>query len=603
MEFKTIPHVMRSRLQSSGTNNAVGVVSDNGTIRLLTFSQYIAQATEISKFLQDMGVKKGDKIAIYGPTSLSWHLADLAIMAIGAITVPIYPNLKSEAAAEIFVHSEAIAFFSSDSLATNSLISGMKKLNNQSKPNFIVEFNNMESKVENCFSFQSILEMEKASQFCLEEGIETVNEDDVATIVYTSGTTGQPKGAVISHRALTQMMRNIFQTLHHQFKDTDRLLTFLPLSHVLGRCDSLLPLTFGIEAVYSRGIDKVTQDIEFASPTFMLAVPRIFEKIYEGVLAKVNQGSLLERNMFRLAIERSRVYFQKIDNDQAPKSREIVGRELAYNLVFKKIYKKFGGKIRFFVSGGAPLSTDIMNFLRYANLPILEGYGLTETIAPCFLNPIRKQIPGTVGLPLGDVQVMFAEDGEILLKTAALFTEYFNDPDSTSLCFDQDGWFKTGDIGELSVDGYLKITDRKKDILITSGGKNVAPQKIERLFKPFPLIAQVLIIGDKRKFLTALLGFEEETLRKFHQQQGLENYQSIENSMSEKKVVEAIEKILEQVNSSLDRFETIKKWDYIPEEITVESGLMTPSLKLKKKLLSRKYQDKIDSLYGGSASN
>jgi long-chain acyl-CoA synthetase len=289
------------------------------------------------------------------------------------------------------------------------------------------------------------------------------------------------------------MLLNVETTIKTAFSQNDRTLIFLPLSHVLGRCDSLLPLVFGWQSVYAESMEKLIDNLTVVKPTVMIAVPRIFEKIYNKVMDQVNSGSMIEKQAFKWAISAAENYFEKIDKDLSPSAIEIIEYKLATKIVFSKIYNRFGGKIRYFVSGGAPLSTQIIKFLRYANLTILEGYGLTETIAPCCLNPLAKQVPGTVGRPIGDVQISFAPDHEILIKSEALMQEYYKNPTATAEAM-QGGWFHSGDIGEFTAEGYLRITDRKKDIIITSGGKNVAPQKIENIAKAKAHISHLVVM-------------------------------------------------------------------------------------------------------------
>jgi long-chain acyl-CoA synthetase len=310
---------------------------------------------------------------------------------------------------------------------------------------------------------------------------------------------------------------------------------------------------------------------------------------------QVNSGSHIEKQAFKWALSVAEKYFSKIDRDHSPTALEIIEYSLANKLVFSKIYNRFGGKIRYFVSGGAPLSPVIIKFLRYANLTILEGYGLTETIAPCCLNPLSKQIPGTVGRPMGDVQFSFGPDKEILIKTDALFKEYYKNQTATNEAL-VDGWFHSGDIGEFTPEGFLKITDRKKDIIITSGGKNVAPQKIENLAKTKTHISQLVVIGDKRNYLTALIGIEKERFLPLLDELNLPSNCSLEDLANHPRVREIIQSEVTDVNQELAQFENIKKFALLTEEFTTDNYL-TPSLKIKRKLVLTRYHDLIEGLY------
>jgi long-chain acyl-CoA synthetase len=336
--------------------------------------------------------------------------------------------------------------------------------------------------------------------------------------------------------------------------------------------------------------------LNLVKPTIMIAVPRIFEKIYQKINDQVNQGPLWKQQSFKIAVQAAELYFQKIDQDRSPNAGELVAYKAAQKFVFNQIYQRFGGRIRYFVSGGAPLAPDIIQFLRYANLTVLEGYGLTETIAPCALNPLSRQVAGTVGKPIGDVEFRFAEDGEILIKTEAMFKEYYKNPEATQAAFGEDGWFKSGDIGHFTPEGYLQITDRKKDLIITSGGKNVAPQKIENKLKAQRWISQAVVIGDNRKYLTAIIGIEKERFIEQLEALGL-NLDCSHKELSENpKVKELIEHDIQKANQELAQYESIKRFCIAPMEFTTQNYL-TPSLKIKRKLVNQDFKSQIEAMY------
>ncbi len=417
----------------------------------------------------------------------------------------------------------------------------------------------------------------------------------MASIIYTSGTTGEPKGAVITQDGIVSMLMNVEKTIKGAFGPSDKTLVFLPLSHVLGRTDSLLPLIFGWQAVYAESIEKLIDNLAIVRPTVMIAVPRIFEKIYSKIMEKTTTGSVIEKQVFKWAVASAEKYFHKIDLDLSPSAPELLEYRLAKKLVFSKIYDRFGGRIRYFVSGGAPLAPEIIKFLRYANLTILEGYGLTETIAPVCLNPLAKQVPGTVGRPMGDVQISFAKDGEILIKTTALMKEYYKNPEATKEAL-QDGWLFTGDIGEFTSEGFLKITDRKKDLIKTSGGKYVVPQKIENMAKMKPHISQFVVVGEKRNFVTALIGIEKEAFLHMVDELNLPSDCTVSDLAKSPKVRELLQKEIDELNQNLAQFETIKKFTIVTEEFTTDNFL-TPSLKIKRKVVSEKYKKEIEAMY------
>lgn len=597
----TIGHLFLQRTELSSTKNSVGHI-ENESIKFLTYSEYKNSVEAISLAIIKKGIIKQDKVCILANTRIEWHLLDLSTLCAGAVVVPIYHTYLAHEVEYILNHSEAKMIIVEDNEQMTKLLNVIK---NCKGLKFIVSLDKIsddnKTKIPDNiqhFTYAQLIQLGLeelvSNPDTFELRINNLHDEDMASIIYTSGTTGDPKGAVITHGAFTHMLLNVKSFTHNSINSNDRFLTFLPLSHVFGRCDSLLNLVYGNETVYAESIDKLIDNIQLAKPTIMLAVPRIFEKIFEKVTLEVKNSSSIKQSVFDWAMSAANKYYDTIAKDKTPNTLEIIQFNAAYKLVFKKIYQKFGGNIRYFISGGAPLSVGITEFLRNANLTVLEGYGLTETIAPCCLNPLTKQIPGTVGKPMGDVQFKFAEDFEILIKSKAMLKEYYKNPEATKEAIDADGWFHSGDIGHFTPEGYLKITDRKKDIIITSGGKNVAPQKIENLMKMQPNISQCVVIGDKRKYLTAIISIEKESFKNFT---GLYSDDiSIEELSKNKQVTDIIEKQVVEVNEKLAKYETIKKFHISAQEFTTDNYL-TPSLKIKKKIVIDGFKDEIDSMY------
>lgn len=604
---KTLCALFLERVSFKPKKNAIGSIK-NDQLHFISYNEYFELVNTIACYLLSIGMTGGKKIAILSETRQEWHLFDMAILSIGCVSVPIYPNYNDDEIKYIMEHAEVSAVIVEDELQLEKILNMLKNFPSLEAVTTIEKVNNeMVLEHQNShYAFNSYAEVielglkykqERKPNF--KSMLQSVDELDIASIVYTSGTTGEPKGAIINHLAFVTMLNNLKEVFNGQVDGSDRTLIFLPLSHVLGRCDSFLILRFGLEAVYAENIAKVVENLNIARPTFMVAVPRIFEKIYASIYEKIEQSPIAKRKLFDWGVHASKLYFKKIDNDLAPSTFEIVQRELAYKLIFKKIYNMFGGNIRFFVSGGAPLAAEIINFLKLSNLSILEGYGLTETVAPCFLNPLYKQVPGTVGIPIGDVQLSFGDDGEILIKSQALFSGYLKNETETNDSF-VDGWFKTGDLGKLRGDGYLKITGRKKDIIITSGGKNIAPQKIESMMKLEKFISQFVVIGDQQKYLTGVIGIEKPRFSEQFDEMGIERTARIEDVAKNKHVLELLQQNIDTVNAKLSRFETIKKFIVLPVEVSVENGLLTPSLKVKKKLIMQQYKNEIESMYNES---
>lgn len=599
---QTIGKLLKSRVTKTPTRYVIGWI-ENNEVKNQTFEEYKNTIEVLSHGLKKAGLSVGDKLAILGQTSKEWHYFDMATMCSRGVLVPIYPSYLANEVEYIFTHSDSSILVVENDKQMEKVIPVLKNWTNLK---VIVSIQDLSEetlkKIRNTYTFFSYKDLMKLGKEELkshpdlfETLVNSQGPEEIASIIYTSGTTGEPKGVVITQEALVTMLHNVEKTVKGAFNDQDKTLVFLPLSHVLGRCDSLLPLVFGWQTVYAESMEKLIDNLAVVKPTIMIAVPRIFEKIYAKVMEKANDGTLVEKQSFKWAIQAAEKYFEKIDRDVSPSTVEILEYKLANKIVFSKIYARFGGKIRFFVSGGAPLSTQIIKFLRYANLTILEGYGLTETIAPCCLNPLSKQVPGTVGRPMGDVQVSFAEDHEIMIKTKAMMKEYYKNPKATEEVF-QDGWLKTGDIGEFTTEGFLRITDRKKDIIITSGGKNVAPQKVENLAKSKPHITQMVVIGEKRNYLTALVGIDKESFLPMLEELGLPSDCTVLDLAKNPKVKEVIASEIEEVNHDLAQYENIKKFSIITEEFTTDNYL-TPSLKVRRKIVSEKYKDVIEGMY------
>jgi long-chain acyl-CoA synthetase len=591
----TVPHLFSSFIHKGQQSYPLGWIQNN-EIKLMSNKEYYERVRNLTLGLKQLGVKAGDKVAILSNTRKEWHLFDLAIMCLGGVVVPIYPTYEGSELEFILNQSESSFVVVENDFQKTKL----QKLNLDRNNGVLLieEAPSSETQELNTFTYLSAkspaLDLDPDEQF--QELINSVSPEHTASIIYTSGTTGEPKGVVITHKAICSMLDNVYSFLKSQIQSNDRSLIFLPLSHVLGRCDSITGMKFGIQKIYAESTEQVIDHLKEAKPTILISVPRIFEKIYEVIHTRVSEAPIHQRKTFQWACSVSQKYFDKLELDRSPTTAEIFQRNIAYKLVFKKIYDEFGGAIRFFVSGGAPLSPEIIRFMRYCNLTILEGYGLTETIAPCTLNPANRQIPGTVGLPIGDVQIKFAKDGEILIKSEALFSGYYKRDDLTNECL-HDGWFATGDIGFLNSAGYLQITDRKKDLIITSAGKNIAPQKLEILLQKSPYIAHFVPVGDQRKFISGLVALERSALGPLLDQLGLSRSTSLEELAENPAVVSVISEAIEQANEHLQSFEKIKKFKVLPIELLLSNNLLTPSLKVKRNVVLSRYAELVNAMY------
>jgi long-chain acyl-CoA synthetase len=600
--FTTIGKLLLHQTKKYRNSKAIGWI-ENDEVKSYTFSEYETVIESLSLGLISLGLHHGDKVSILGNTCKEWHLLDISILCSRAISIPIYHTYTPNEILHIYNHSESSAICIQNNKLFESFV---ESISDAKDLKFIITFEEISEsllakvpKGIHTIRYKDLLtlgaEEAKSNPDTFHNNINTQSSEQVATIIYTSGTTGEPKGAVITQGAYTKMLENINFFIKGAFSEKDKTLTFLPLSHVIGRVDSYLPLVFGLQTVYAESIEKVIENIALVRPTLMLAVPRIFEKIYSKITDKIEKENFIKKGLFKWANSVTNKYYEKIDKDLTPTVKDLIEFKLAYKLIFSKIYEKFGGRFKFFISGGAPLAKEIILFLRNANLSILEGYGLTETIAPCCLNPVSRQIPGSVGRPIGDVEIKFADDQEILIKSKAMFFEYYKNPEATAESF-EDGWFKSGDIGLFNDNGYLQITDRKKDIIITSGGKNVAPQKIENMMKVQRHISNFVVIGDKRKYLTALVSIEKESFIDDLKDLGINIDCKLDQISNNPKVRGLIRGEIEQVNNVLTRFETIKKFHIVPCELTTDNYL-TPSLKVKKKVMLKDFSDEIDAMY------
>ncbi len=552
----------------------------------ISWHEYFDVIKNLHSSLDKIGLKENDTACIIGNTSYQWVLADLAIMSTGATTVPIYKNSLESDIEYIIKNSEAKYIFCEDQETADKVRSldckGLK----------IISF--ADSDNTNYLNFNELAE--KKSPLSDKKFIEILNSFDInntATIIYTSGTTGIPKGVVLTHK---QIMSEIIDLFHNFTIDhNDVSLCFLPLAHIMGRIESLGNIHKPYTLAFAESVDLIKKNIAEIKPTFIVAVPRIFEKIYNGVLNQINTKKSTIKIFNWASSVGSKVSDLKVNKKGVPIALA-VQYKLAQKLVFKKIQSALGGRIRFAMSGGAPLEKKISEFFHAANILILEAYGLTETTAAVTANTLFDYKFGTVGKPLGDSKIKLADDGEILVKSDKVMKEYFKNPKATKEAFDGD-YFKTGDIGIITKDGFIKITDRKKDLIKTAGGKYVAPQKLENLLKIDPMIANVLIHGDKKKFIIALVTLDADCLKQFAKNNNL-SYSNIEQLSKHKDVYQNVKSIIAEVNSELARYETIKNFAILPREFTTETGELTPSMKVKRKYCDKKFEKEILSLYG-----
>lgn len=577
-------------------NKTAILYSKKGQWLETTWSAYLENVERIAAGLHQSGVKTGDRVAILANTRPEWAYCDMAILGLGAVTVPIYPNSTPEDMTFILSDSKARVLIVDNATVAGRLRDGISSVKTVEK---IVVLDTPKAGSED----PAQIPLAKLADFgsaelsrrprLFKESALKVDADDVATILYTSGTTGRPKGVVLPHACIMSEVSEVFPLLG--VSQRDRTLTFLPFAHILGRIEIWGHVFIGYQMAYAENIERIKDNMQSAQPTLLVAVPRVFEKIYNGILAQA-EISPIRKKVFDWAISVGReISRYKIDKQPVPVDLALK-YQLAKKLVFDKLAEKMGGRIRFAFSGGAPLSPRIAEFFHAAGLLLLEGYGLTETTAAITVNTPFDYRFGTVGKPIGEVKLKIAEDGEILVKSKKVMREYYHDDEATNASL-KDGWFHTGDIGELSPEGYVRITDRKKDLIKTAGGKYVAPQKLENLLKANPYVNQVHIHGDQRKYVVALLTLNLDSVRTFADDNDI-SYKSPEALSQHPRVRELLRQAVAEANSQLASFESIKNFAVLPREFSIESGEMTPSLKVKRKVVDDRYKELIDRLYG-----
>lgn len=566
-------------------------VKAKGEWSKISWAEYQRDIFKISHFLRTTISTELGRVGVVASTRYEWSVIDLAAQCAKRVLVPIYPAVTHDEMAYIINHAEIEVLF----LENKSQVRVWEKISSSCptvKTVVIIDkFDLVDSPLKH---WDALLESKLAPEDtkAIKASINTIKMDTMATIVYTSGTTGNPKGVVLTHRQIISEVVEAFTTC--QATAEDCTLTFLPFAHVFGRIENWAHSHFGYEMAFAESMEKIKSNLVEINPTFIFAVPRIFEKVYIAVLSSV-ENNKIKQILFDWALNQSKIKIEKVRNFEIVPIKEWAIAEVAQRLVLNKVKKAFGNRLRFCVSGGAPLNPAIAEFFARCRVMILEGYGLTETTAAIAVNtPFDFQI-GTVGKPIGDVKIKFADDGEILLKSDKVTPEYYKNPKATADAF-TDGWFKTGDIGELTPSGHLRITDRKKDLIKTANGKYVAPQKIEGLLKLNPLIGNVLIHGDQKKYIIALLSLDHQYAKKWAEDNGIGSTE-INVIITNTKFTDEIRRHVIKVNSELANHESVKKYQVIVEEFTVENGFLTHSLKVKRKLLDQKYKDTINNLY------
>jgi len=515
------------------------------------------------------GVRGGDAVAVLARTRLEWVLLDWAIMAIGGVVVGLYPTNSAKECEYILGHSETVLAFAEDDdqrAKLESVRGGLPALRD------VVPFAGLDG-----------LEAEGRAHRAehpdaVADASATVAEDDLATLIYTSGTTGPPKGCMLTHRNLVAAALRVDPELEDEH---DVILLFLPLAHSFGRLVHQSAAHYGATVAFCAEATRVPEAIQRVRPTVLPAVPRVYEKIHANVLGEIERSSGAKRAIGRWGL-RVGAHASRLRRAGKPVPATLRLQErIADRLVFEKVRHRLGGRLRLGISGAAPLGVDVLEFFNGLGMLVVEGYGLTETSSSTTVNEPDDFKFGTVGRPVPGSELRLADDGEILVRGDTIFAGYYKDPEATAAAFTDDGWFRTGDVGEIDADGFVKITDRKKDLIITAGGKNIAPQNLENALKSSRFVSQAIVVGDRRPYVVALITLDEP-----------------EVAASGRDPQELVQELVDDVNRDRVRVEQIKRFTIVPREFSQEEGEMTPTMKLRRRVIHEHFASEIDALYG-----
>ena len=560
----------------------------------ISSDELLARVYTLANTFRNWGILKGDRIAILAENRWEWPVVDFATLVLGAADVPIYPSLTAEQIAVLLNDSAArIAVVS-----TEAQYQKIASILSRTKLEHIVVMDDIANLPAPAATLSSLLHGAPAPAIDMQQWLSNspVKPEDLATLIYTSGTTGEPKGVMLTHG-------NIASNLNHSTRTFDwnpgsTCISFLPLSHITARHLDYALFCYGATLAYCGSFERIPAAITSVKPTVFVAVPRVYEKIRE-VVERRAAGKPIVKKLLAWALANGRRHREEILRGAAPTS---LSWRLANRLVFKKIMQQaFGGQVRDFISGGAPLGIDTAGWFADLGIRIFEGYGLTETSPVLALNNRQNHRIGSVGKPIESVEYKFAPDGELLVRGPFVFTGYWHKPEATREAIEPEGWFHTGDIGRVDDDGFLYITDRKKELLKTSGGKMIAPQPIESKLNNSLLISNAVVVGDRHKFLSALIAPNFPALEDLARQQGIA-FTSRADLLTKPAVNAEYQSLVHQVNEGLARFETIKRFYLVPDEWSMESGEFTPTMKLRRRVVVARYADKIAALYHDEAT-
>jgi long-chain acyl-CoA synthetase len=581
---RTIARLWRDGAAARRSNPAYLVEGHDGW-REVSWADADERIREYANGLLARGIGRGDAFAILAPTSLDWAFVDFALAHVGAVVIPVYANSSTHDVAYLLRHSDAVGIVceNAEQRAKVDEVAGELPALRE-----ILTFDDLDALAA------AGRRHAETHPNALDDAVATLTEDDLYTIIYTSGTTGPPKGCMISHRNYYAMATTV-DSMDSFLHDDDLMLLYLPLAHNFGKLMMLEGARAGFTIALLSDPLRVADALVEVRPTVLPSVPRVYEKMHSAVVARFDAETGVRRKLVDWSLPIGREV-ARLRGEGKPIPRWLAVRHaLADRLVFAKVRARLGGRLRTPISGGAPLSREVADFFDAIGVRLIEGYGLTECTTACTTNRPDLNRFGTVGTALPSAEIRIAEDGEILIRGDTVFQGYYKDPEATAATFTEDGWLRSGDVGSIDEDGFLTITDRKKDIIVTAGGKNVAPQNIENDLKASKYVSQALVVGDRRPYVAALITPDAAELERWAAERGLEG--ELATLVRDPRVTELVQGIVDEVNESRSRFEQVKRFVLLPRDFTMDEGELTPTLKLRRRACVEHFRAEVEQLY------
>ncbi len=591
VDYRNIHEMLMATVDRWGDSPAYRTILDNGETTPVTWAEFHDDVRRAAKSLIALGLEKGDKADILSYSNYRWVLTDVACASVGSCAIGIYHSLLAKDVRYIVDHSDAVLIFAEDESQLDKLLSIRSEIPDVRK---VILFSGTPPDDDWVMSYEDFLDLGAGvPDKVLDARIENVGADDVATIVYTSGTTGIPKGAVLTHDNITFTAQSVWGSVESH--DGDETLLFLPLAHIFARTLVFTAMAAGSSTTFARSIETIGEDFRIARPHWFPSVPRIYEKVHTKIISGAEAKGGLALKIFKWACRiGDRVSDLKLAKKPIPPLLNLQ-YGLATKLVFSKVQEALGGRVRWCISGAAPLNPEIAKFFHGAGVLIVEGIGMTENTSFTNLNRYDNYRFGWVGPTGPGIEQKIGDDGEVLYRGRNIMREYYKMPAETAETLTPDGWQLTGDLGEIDDEGFLKITGRKKDLIITAGGKNIAPSAIEGLIATSKYISQVCVIGDRRKYLTALITVDADNVKAYAEEQGLAT-DSLEDLLKNPQIVDLIQSVIDEKNEELASFESIKAFRLL-DEFTIENDLLTPTMKVKRNVALERFADQVEEMY------